>query len=107
MADIYPAVLDAAKRLGLFKRRLSDDQKTTIRQTIVTAASIKNYIDDCSVNGATIEQIASGLDLNENTVKMYSRWLYKADLIDRESLAERGAEVTYFTLKSHLARARK
>lgn len=89
MAEINTNILDAAYEENLFKSRPTDRQFIYLSASIYTAWEILDLIESRSDIGIESQGIADKLGLNQNTVKIYLRWLMAKELIEIESISRK------------------
>lgn len=89
MAEINLDILNAAYEDNLFKSRPTDRQFIYLSPGISTAWEILGIIEGRSDLGIESQGIADNLGLNQNTVKIYLRWLMSKGLIEVESISRK------------------
>jgi DNA-binding IclR family transcriptional regulator len=108
MAELNLAILNAAFEDGLFKRPLTSNRKLYVVRSIATASSIITAIDDRGDDGIGVAALADAVGINENTAKIYCRWLRKKGLIGHEvEENSQGSASIYYSIKPRLLRAQK
>jgi hypothetical protein len=98
MAEISLEILESAYRLEFIPKRLSVDELNIVPPSVRTANQILDVIDTSRGLGLTVEQICHRVDLSENTVKIYCRWLRDKGLLEWQSEGH-GSKLTYFSIR--------
>ncbi|KAM3093203.1 hypothetical protein ACKFKF_29710 [Phormidesmis sp. 146-12] len=98
MATLNTEILDAANADGLLPKRLTANQKLYLHKSVLTANQIYWAISES--DGLDVEQLKKILDLNENTVKQFTRWLMAKKAIYNEEYGMEGRNV-FFTSRHH------
>jgi hypothetical protein len=100
MADINLPALNAALAEGFFSAPLTENQRICLHWSIGRVDSLLNYIQSQGENGASIAQISHHMGINENTARIYLRWMYKAGLLKRTAAhGNKYKQAIYFVLE--------
>jgi hypothetical protein len=96
MATIDLSILSAAHEDGLFKRRLTANQRGYCHRSVLTASDALDLIDQRGDDGIDLGTLAQGLGIHRNTASIYGRWLRDAGLVAVQTkTSSQGAELIY------------